>query len=238
MDVGKALSSILQMRVLSWQVNEAGCYWWSYYYAVLKHALNVLLPSMRDHFRIQSSYSINFITSINDLEFSDPSQALIWGLAGLEQEERDRENTDFKSTGFERLWNKITLNITFTQCLIFSYKWTGDNHTCLVISRNKKQCQVHKNAQLILAMSINFPHHTVLASATGYLKLPFMCMCLVTQPSLTLWPHGPQPNRLLCPWDSPGKNTGVGCHALLQGIFPTQGSNPGLLHVPNSCYYC
>ena len=33
-----------------------------------------------------------------------------------------------------------------------------------------------------------------------------------------------------CPWDSPGKNTGVGCHALLQGIFLTQGSNPGLLH--------
>ena len=30
--------------------------------------------------------------------------------------------------------------------------------------------------------------------------------------------------------DSPGKNTGVGCHVLLQGIFPTQGSNPGLLH--------
>ena len=32
-----------------------------------------------------------------------------------------------------------------------------------------------------------------------------------------------------CPWDSPGKNTGVGCHALLQGILPTQGSNPHLL---------
>ena len=32
-----------------------------------------------------------------------------------------------------------------------------------------------------------------------------------------------------CPWDSPGKNTAVGCHALLQGVFPTQGSNPGLL---------
>ena len=31
------------------------------------------------------------------------------------------------------------------------------------------------------------------------------------------------------PWDSPGKNTGVGCHALLQGIFPTQGSNLSLL---------
>ena len=33
--------------------------------------------------------------------------------------------------------------------------------------------------------------------------------------------------RLLCPWDFPGKSTGVGCHFLLQGIFPTQGSNPG-----------
>ena len=37
------------------------------------------------------------------------------------------------------------------------------------------------------------------------------------------------PARLLCQWDSPGKNTGVGCHALLQGIFPTQGSKPRLL---------
>ena len=32
------------------------------------------------------------------------------------------------------------------------------------------------------------------------------------------------------PWNSPGQNTGVGRHSLLQGIFPTQGSNPGLLH--------
>ena len=36
--------------------------------------------------------------------------------------------------------------------------------------------------------------------------------------------------RLLCPWDYPGKNTRVGCHFLLQGIFPIQGSNPGLPH--------
>ena len=38
-----------------------------------------------------------------------------------------------------------------------------------------------------------------------------------------------QPTRLLCPRDSPGKNTGEGCHFLLQGLFPTQGLNPGLL---------
>ena len=37
------------------------------------------------------------------------------------------------------------------------------------------------------------------------------------------------PARLLCPWDSPGKNSGVGCHALLQGVFLTWGLNPHLL---------
>ena len=49
----------------------------------------------------------------------------------------------------------------------------------------------------------------------------------------TLQRYGPQPAGLLCPWDSPGKNTGVGSYALLQGIFLTQGLNPhllGLLH--------
>ena len=40
---------------------------------------------------------------------------------------------------------------------------------------------------------------------------------------LTLWPHGLLPTKLLCPWDFPGKNTGVGCHFLLQEIFLTQG---------------
>ena len=54
---------------------------------------------------------------------------------------------------------------------------------------------------------------------------------LVAQSCLTLCnPHGLQPTRLLCPWDSPGKNTGVGCHSLLQGIFPSQWLNLGLLH--------
>ena len=45
-----------------------------------------------------------------------------------------------------------------------------------------------------------------------------------------LRPHGLWPARVLCPWDSPGKNIGVGCHALLQEIFLTQGLNSGPLH--------
>ena len=44
-----------------------------------------------------------------------------------------------------------------------------------------------------------------------------------------LWPHGLQPARLLCPWDFPGQNIGVGCHFLLQETFWTKGSNLHLL---------
>ena len=46
----------------------------------------------------------------------------------------------------------------------------------------------------------------------------------------SLRPHGLYPTRLLCPWDFPYNSTGVDCHFLLQGTFPTQGSNPGLPH--------
>ena len=44
------------------------------------------------------------------------------------------------------------------------------------------------------------------------------------------------PTTLLRPWDFPSKNTGVGCHRLLQTIFLTQGSNPGLLHCRQTLY--
>ena len=53
---------------------------------------------------------------------------------------------------------------------------------------------------------------------------------------LILCGPGLQPARLLCSWDSPGKNTGVGSHALLQGISLTQGSNMGLPHCRQILY--
>ena len=58
--------------------------------------------------------------------------------------------------------------------------------------------------------------------------------CLVSH---CLGPGGLQPPRLLCPRNSPGKSTGVGCHFLLQGIFPTQGLNSGLLHWRQILYH-
>ena len=49
------------------------------------------------------------------------------------------------------------------------------------------------------------------------------CTWIVVSNSLR--PRGLGPTGLLCPWDSPNKNNGVGCYFLIQGIFPTQGSN-------------
>ena len=58
----------------------------------------------------------------------------------------------------------------------------------------------------------------------------YICaVCSVMSDSLRS--HGLQPTRLLCPWNFPGKNTGVDSHFLLQGMFPTQGSNWHLLHL-------
>ena len=63
--------------------------------------------------------------------------------------------------------------------------------------------------------------------------IKFCCsMCTeLLQPCPALQHCGLQPTRLLGLWDPPGENTGVGCHAFLQGIFPTRGSNPSLLHL-------
>ena len=45
-----------------------------------------------------------------------------------------------------------------------------------------------------------------------------------------------EPTRFLCPWNSPSKNTGVGFHFLLQGLFPTQGLHPGLPRCRQTLY--
>ena len=50
-------------------------------------------------------------------------------------------------------------------------------------------------------------------------------------------PQTVEPIRPLCSWNSPGQNTGVGSHSLLQGIFPTQGLNPGLPHGRQILYH-
>ena len=69
-----------------------------------------------------------------------------------------------------------------------------------------------------------------LSSSSSYLLNHFSCVQLCA----TLWTAAFQ---ALCPWDSLGKNTGVGCHDFLQGIFSTQGSNLGLLPFKQFLYH-
>ena len=89
---------------------------------------------------------------------------------------------------------------------------------------------------LVSAMEIPHPGKT---QAFGSPSLSFIVLTVKLAQSCPTFcdPHGLQPTMLLRPWDSPGKNTGVGCHFLLQAIFPTQGSNPGLPRCRQTLYH-
>ena len=72
-------------------------------------------------------------------------------------------------------------------------------------------------ARILERVAISFPNACMHAKSLQ--SYPTLCD-----------PLDKQPTRLLCPQDYPSKNTGVGCHFLLQGIFPIQGWHPPLLH--------
>ena len=84
---------------------------------------------------------------------------------------------------------------------------------------------------LYLFLHVSLTDYSELSVGWGQWPLVHHAVCLVAQLCPTLCysrdcsPPGSSVHR-----DSPSKNTEVGCHVLLQGIFPTQGLNPGLLH--------
>ena len=92
----------------------------------------------------------------------------------------------------------------------------------------------------VLTQTLSHTHrhrHTL-----SVLILIFHCLCICDSESRSvmsdsLRPHGLQSTTVLRPWDFPGKGTGVGCHFLLQRIFLTRGSNPGLLHCRQMLYH-
>ena len=65
-------------------------------------------------------------------------------------------------------------------------------------------------------------YHEVIGICAGHAIITLSLTMTNACPTLCD-PKGLQPARLLCPWDSPGKKTGLGCHALLQGVPLTQG---------------
>ena len=88
--------------------------------------------------------------------------------------------------------------------------------------------KLHWFHPVILFVKLICTGHIVLSLGQSllYCITPSSPLCMLSRVSRSTTPQCPL--RLLCPWDSPGKNTQVGCHALLQGIFPTQGLNPCL----------
>ena len=100
---------------------------------------------------------------------------------------------------------------------------------CFLFSQFYFKCQYFNTLGIIFLAT----HDKIITSK--YIRGVYVS-CSVMSDSLQ--PHGLLLTRPLCPWNFPGKNTGVGCHSLLQGIIPTQGSNPGLLLGRQILYHC
>ena len=108
------------------------------------------------------------------------------------------------------------------------HDWPTNMFTFTVLGRNKKSFRIcsdifSKWLECYKSQNLNY---------TSF------CVYLFTQSYLILWdPMDCSPSGSSIHGDSPGKNTGVGCHALFQGIFPTQGSNPDLPHCKQILYH-
>ena len=100
----------------------------------------------------------------------------------------------------------------------------------LKILRVKKKKILRVMFQLLLLIYRTHLRLFLLLFSAMFSLLYLVAGGLVAKSCLTLSTPQTVAPRLLCPWDSPGKNTGMGFHFLLQEIFPTQESNPGLLH--------
>ena len=111
-----------------------------------------------------------------------------------------------------------------TQPMTFLY--SRSQHCKATLPRLKKIKIETVLSKLSLLSMLLIYHHMLCVCVWACARVPSIV-------SDSLRAHGLQPARLLCPWDSLGQNTGVGCHFLLQGIFLTQRLNPGLLCLLN-----
>ena len=108
-------------------------------------------------------------------------------------------------------------------------------------SRDSSVCQVleiqqwRKTPTQLTAISLHLNRSLIILKIEFHIKRKWKWSCSVVSDSLQ--PRGLWPTRLLRPWDFPGKSTGVDCYFLLQGIFPTQESNPGVLHWRQTLYH-
>ena len=103
---------------------------------------------------------------------------------------------------------------------------------------SKRYLQPHVQCSNIHSRQNN-KHYTHLSTDKWIKMLIHMCVCVCVcekSESRSVMSDSLQLHELYSPWNSPGQNTGVGSHSLLQGIFPTQGFNPGLSHCRRILY--
>ena len=98
--------------------------------------------------------------------------------------------------------------------------------TLIIIRELRKIAEFKDDTHQQIRVSNHYIVHLKLTQCC----IPTVCLCSFSHVQIFVT-HELQPTRNLCPWNPPGKNTGAGCHFLLQGIFLTQGSNPHLLRL-------
>ena len=137
---------------------------------------------------------------------------------------------EYRSLQYLSMWNVATLFLKLGTLIGFSLM------RILVLDEMKALKEALGACLLARTHTRDFSSGTFSKDSMPNEVLPKLtsCMhaaCIVSVVSDSLWPRGLEPVWLLHPWDSPGKNTAVGCHALLQGIFLIQEWNPHLLHL-------
>ena len=117
-------------------------------------------------------------------------------------------------------------------------------YNVLVSSVQQNESVVHVSILYFLKIFLHKGHYRILSRVpcaiqqTLIIYFIYPVLCLVAQSCPTLCnPMDCSPPGSSVHGDSPGKNTGVDCHTLFQGIFPTQGLNPGLPHCRQILYH-
>ena len=126
------------------------------------------------------------------------------------------------------------------RCIFFQGVWNL-RFTFSVICRNARVLSCMEKGRAsnsVMRLGLVGPPQTLWGLGGPWDPEDRICLCVCVSRSVMSDSLPPEePARLLCPWNSLGKNTRVGFHSLLQGIFPTQGLNPGLLHCRQILYH-